>query len=62
MRLTDAELRDVGKVIIIACGTAYHAGMVAKYAIEHWTRIPCEGGAGQRVPATAIRSWTSGRW
>ena len=42
MRLTDAELRDVGKVIIIACGTAYHAGMVAKYAIEHWTRIPCE--------------------
>ena len=42
MRLTDAELRDVDKIIIIACGTAYHAGMIAKYAIEHWTRIPCE--------------------
>jgi glucosamine--fructose-6-phosphate aminotransferase (isomerizing) len=42
MRLSDAELRAVSKVIIIACGTAYHAGMVAKYAIEHWTRIPCE--------------------
>src|SRR5690606_195470 len=27
---------------IVACGTAYHAGLVAKYAIEHWTRVPCE--------------------
>ncbi len=42
VRLSDSELRSVTKVIIIACGTAYHAGMVAKYAIEHWTRIPCE--------------------
>ncbi len=42
MRLSDDELRDVDKVVIIACGTAYHAGMVAKYAIEHWTRVPCE--------------------
>ncbi|HEU0212477.1 MAG TPA: glutamine--fructose-6-phosphate transaminase (isomerizing) [Jiangellaceae bacterium] len=42
MRLSDDELRDVDKVIVIACGTAYHAGMVAKYAIEHWTRVPCE--------------------
>jgi len=42
VRLTDQDLRDVDKIFIIACGTAYHAGMVAKYAIEHWTRIPCE--------------------
>ena len=42
MRLSDDELRDVDKVIVIACGTAYHAGQVAKYAIEHWTRVPCE--------------------
>jgi glutamine---fructose-6-phosphate transaminase (isomerizing) len=42
MRLDDDELRAVNKVIIVACGTAYHAGMVAKYAIEHWTRVPCE--------------------
>ena len=42
MRLSDDELRDVDKIIIIACGTAYHAGLIAKYAIEHWTRIPCE--------------------
>ena len=42
MRLSDDELRDVDKVVVVACGTAYHAGMVAKYAIEHWTRVPCE--------------------
>src|SRR6266511_1046522 len=41
VRLTDQDLRDVDKVFIVACGTAYHAGLVAKYAIEHWTRIPC---------------------
>jgi glucosamine--fructose-6-phosphate aminotransferase (isomerizing) len=42
VRLTDQDLRDVDKVFIVACGTSYHAGMVAKYAIEHWTRISCE--------------------
>lgn len=42
VRIPDAVLREVDKVVIVACGTAYHAGMIAKYAIEHWTRIPCE--------------------
>jgi len=42
VRLTDQDLRDVDKIFIVACGTAYHSGMVAKYAIEHWCRIPCE--------------------
>ena len=42
MRLSDDDLREVDKIIIVACGTAFHAGLVAKYAIEHWTRIPCE--------------------
>ncbi|HEY8451977.1 MAG: glutamine--fructose-6-phosphate transaminase (isomerizing) [Micromonosporaceae bacterium] len=42
VRLSDQDLRDCDKVFIVACGTAYHAGLVAKYAIEHWTRIPCE--------------------
>ncbi|MGZ6754639.1 MAG: glutamine--fructose-6-phosphate transaminase (isomerizing), partial [Nocardioides sp.] len=42
MRLSDQDLRDVDKIIIIACGTSFYAGMVAKYAIEHWTRIPVE--------------------
>jgi glucosamine--fructose-6-phosphate aminotransferase (isomerizing) len=41
-RLSDQELRDVDKVFVVACGTAYHAGLIAKQAIEHWTRIPVE--------------------
>ncbi|MFI6471414.1 glutamine--fructose-6-phosphate transaminase (isomerizing) [Streptomyces sp. NPDC050516] len=42
LRIPDSVLREVDKVVIVACGTAYHAGMIAKLAIEHWTRIPCE--------------------
>ena len=42
MGLDDQALRDIDKVVVVACGTAAHAGMVAKYAIEHWTRIPVE--------------------
>ncbi|MGW2616119.1 glutamine--fructose-6-phosphate transaminase (isomerizing) [Streptomyces sp. NPDC001500] len=42
VRIPAAELREVDKVVIVACGTAFHAGLIAKYAIEHWTRIPCE--------------------
>ncbi len=39
----DADLfREVDKVFVVACGSAFHAGMVAKYAIEHWTRMPVE--------------------
>ncbi|WP_261567192.1 glutamine--fructose-6-phosphate transaminase (isomerizing) [Frankia gtarii] len=41
-RLSAQDFRDVDKVFIVACGTAYHAGLIAKYAIEHWTRLPCE--------------------
>jgi glucosamine--fructose-6-phosphate aminotransferase (isomerizing) len=41
-RLSDQELREIDKVFIVACGTAYHSGLVAKYAIEHWTRVPVE--------------------
>ena len=42
VRISDDELREVDKIIIVGCGTAHYAGLVAKYAIEHWTRIPCE--------------------
>ncbi len=42
VRLSDQELRDIDKIIIIGCGTAAYAALVAKYAIEHWCRIPCE--------------------
>jgi glucosamine--fructose-6-phosphate aminotransferase (isomerizing) len=40
--LDDAYLKSIDKIIITACGTAYNSGLIAKYAIEHWTRIPCE--------------------
>lgn len=40
--MSPAELRGVEKIVIIACGTSYHAGLIAKYAVEHWCRIPCE--------------------
>ncbi|MEV4671332.1 MULTISPECIES: glutamine--fructose-6-phosphate transaminase (isomerizing) [Actinomadura] len=42
MRISDQELREVDKIIIVACGTSYHAGLIAKYAIEHWAGLPCE--------------------
>ncbi|KUH37592.1 MULTISPECIES: glutamine--fructose-6-phosphate transaminase (isomerizing) [Streptomyces] len=42
VRIPAAVLREATKVVIVACGTAFHAGLIAKYAIEHWTRIPCE--------------------
>lgn len=41
-RLSDDEIRDIDKVIIIGCGSAFHAGMIAKYGIEHWSRLPVE--------------------
>ena len=42
LRMSEDELREVDKVFVVACGTAYHSGLVAKYAIEHWTRLPVE--------------------
>ncbi|MFI5393085.1 MAG: glutamine--fructose-6-phosphate transaminase (isomerizing), partial [Myxococcota bacterium] len=42
LHISDDVLREVNKVFVVACGTAFHSGMVAKYAIEHWTRLPVE--------------------
>lgn len=42
IRIDEHELKAIDKIIVIACGTAAYAGMVAKYAIEHWVRIPVE--------------------
>ena len=42
VHITDDELRAVDKVFIVACGSSYHAGLMAKYAIEHWARLPVE--------------------
>ena len=57
MRLSDQELRDIDKIIIIACGTAYHSGLIAKYAVEHWTRIRARS-SWPRSSATATPSST----
>jgi glucosamine--fructose-6-phosphate aminotransferase (isomerizing) len=42
MRLSPADLRQVDKVCIVACGSSYHAALVAKYAVEHWVKLPTE--------------------
>ncbi|MDR3203120.1 MAG: glutamine--fructose-6-phosphate transaminase (isomerizing), partial [Bifidobacteriaceae bacterium] len=42
LRIEESVLRSAGKIVVIACGTAAYAGHVAKYAIEHWCRIPVE--------------------
>ena len=38
--LSDEDLRAVKQVVIIACGSSYHSGMIGKYAIERWCRLP----------------------
>ena len=42
LRLSSDELKALKKIVILACGTAYHAGMIAKYAIEKWAKITVE--------------------
>ncbi len=40
--LDEAILADVSRIVIVACGTAYHAGLIGRYAIEEWARLPVE--------------------
>jgi glutamine---fructose-6-phosphate transaminase (isomerizing) len=40
--LTELEIRNLRRIVIVACGTAYHAGVVGRYIIEEWARIPVE--------------------
>jgi glucosamine--fructose-6-phosphate aminotransferase (isomerizing) len=40
--MTEEELRDLRRIVIVGCGTAYHAGVVGRYAIEEWARVPVE--------------------
>jgi glucosamine--fructose-6-phosphate aminotransferase (isomerizing) len=40
--LEESVLRDARRVVIVACGTAYHAGLIGRYAIEEWARVPVE--------------------
>ncbi|HEX8856706.1 MAG TPA: glutamine--fructose-6-phosphate transaminase (isomerizing) [Thermoleophilaceae bacterium] len=40
--VSDDELRDLRRITVVACGTSYHAGLVGRYAIEEWARVPVE--------------------
>jgi glutamine---fructose-6-phosphate transaminase (isomerizing) len=40
--LDEAILAGVGRIVVVACGTAYHAGVIGRYALEEWARIPVE--------------------
>jgi glutamine---fructose-6-phosphate transaminase (isomerizing) len=42
VELDDEFLRGVGRIVIVACGTSYHAGLIGRYAIEEWARVPVE--------------------
>jgi glucosamine--fructose-6-phosphate aminotransferase (isomerizing) len=42
LEIDDQLLQSIDKVFVVACGTSYHAAMMAKYAIERWTRLPVE--------------------
>jgi glucosamine--fructose-6-phosphate aminotransferase (isomerizing) len=42
MGISDEELRGFRRIIVVACGTSYHAGLVGRYAIEWWARVPVE--------------------
>jgi glucosamine--fructose-6-phosphate aminotransferase (isomerizing) len=40
--MSEDELRNLKRIVIVACGTAYHAGVVGRYVIEEWARVPVE--------------------
>jgi glucosamine--fructose-6-phosphate aminotransferase (isomerizing) len=40
--MDEALLQDVRRIVIVACGTSYHAGLIGRYAIEEWARVPVE--------------------
>jgi glutamine---fructose-6-phosphate transaminase (isomerizing) len=40
--LSDLEIQNLRRMVILACGTAYHAGVIGRYVVEEWARIPCE--------------------
>ncbi len=40
--VSDDELRELRRIVIVACGTSYHAGLSGRYAIEAWSRVPVE--------------------
>jgi glucosamine--fructose-6-phosphate aminotransferase (isomerizing) len=42
LELTELEIRNLRRIVIVSCGTAYHAGVVGRYILEEWARVPVE--------------------
>src|SRR5207248_1028116 len=42
LSISDEDIRGFDQVVVLACGSAYHSGLVGKYAIERWTRLPTQ--------------------
>ena len=42
LSMSDQDVRDIEQVVIIACGSSYHSGLVGKYALERWARLPVQ--------------------
>src|SRR5205814_230715 len=40
--LTEMEIQNLRRIVIVACGTAYHSGVVGRYIVEEWARVPVE--------------------
>ncbi len=40
--LTESEIQNLRRMVVISCGTSYHAGLVGRYVVEEWARLPCE--------------------
>jgi glucosamine--fructose-6-phosphate aminotransferase (isomerizing) len=40
--LSDLEIQNLRRMVVISCGTSYHAGLVGRYVVEEWARLPCE--------------------
>jgi len=56
--LDEEILTGVQRIVIVACGTAYHAGLIGRYAIEEWARLPGRDGHRIRVPLPATQ-WSA---
>ncbi len=42
LNLSEDRIRDLNRIVILACGTSYHAGLIGRYLLEEWARVPCE--------------------
>ena len=42
LKLSEERIRDLNRIVILACGTSYHAGLIGRYLLEEWARVPSE--------------------